>query len=176
MAVSLEGMSAEAIADLAALAKGLSENPKTRPGMLRLMKDADPSLSIPEVDIPANIGAAVKPHLDRIAKLEREGNERAIRDQITERRASLIKNKGLTEADIPEVEKLMIEKGISNHDTAADFLLSQRNSAQPTPSSFSQPAIPRPDMKAMGGNIGAWARNEATTAIADIIKNRGRAA
>lgn len=176
MAVSLEGMTPEAIADLAALAKGLSENPKTRGSFLNLMKAADPNLSIPEVDIPANIGAAVKPHLERIAKLEKEGLEREVRDRITARRAALVRDKGVSEDDIPAIEKLMVEKGIQNHETAAEFFLQQKQAAQPTPSTFSQPAIPKPDMKAMGGNIGAWARNEATSAIADIIKNRGRAA
>jgi len=172
MPVSLEGLSPEAIADLAALAKGLSDDPKTRPTFLRMMKDRDPSLSIPEVDIPANIGAAVKPYLDRIGKLENEGREREIKDTILQRRQSLIKDKGVKESDIPEIEKMMVEKGISNHDTAAEFFLSQQNSAAPTPSAFSQPAIPRPDMKAMGGNIGAWARTEAANAISDLIKGR----
>lgn len=175
MPVSLEGLSQEAIADLAALAKGLSDNPKTRGKFLGLMKEADPSLSIPEVDIPARVQERVQPHLDRLAKLERDANEREIRETIRERRAALLK-KGLSEADIPEVEKLMVEKGISSHETAADFLLAQRQSAPPTPSTFSQPSIPKPDLKAMGGNINAWARNEATNAIADLIKGRARPA
>jgi hypothetical protein len=176
MSVSLEGMTPEAIADLAALAKGLSENPKTRGQFLGMMKQADPNLSIPEVDIPARIGASVKPYVDKIAKLEREGQERAMRDMVNERRSKLVKNKGISESEIAEVEKLMVEKGIQNHDTAADFYLSQKQAAAPTPSSFSQPSIPRPDLKTMGLNINQWSRNEATNAIADIIKNRGRAA
>jgi hypothetical protein len=176
MPVSLEGMTPEAIADLAALAKGLSENPKTRGQFLGMMKQADPNLAIPEIDIPNRLSAAVKPHLEKIEKLEREGQERAMRDMVNERRSNLIKNKGVSEKDIPEIEKLMVEKGIQNHDTAAEFYLSQKNSAAPTPSAFSQPSIPRPDLKKMGLNINQWSRNEATNAIADIIKNRGRAA
>ena len=175
MAVNLEGMSPEAIADLAMLAKGWSDNPKTRGQFLGLMKQADPTLSIPELDIPANIGGALKPHLDRLAKMENELAERGIRDTINARRAALT-GKGISEKDIPEIEKIMVEKGIQSHDTAAEFFLAQRNSAPPTPSSFSQPTIPKPDMKAMGGNVGAWARSEATSAISDIIRARGRAA
>jgi len=176
MAISLEGMSEEAIKDLALLAKGLSENPKTRGRFLGIIKESDPTLSIPEIDIPLNIGAAVKPHIDRIAKLEREAGERDIKDNIRSRRDSLVKNKGIKESEIEAVEKLMVEKGISNHDTAADFFLSERKSAAPTPSTFSQPAIPKIDVKAMGGNINAWARGEATNAISDLIKGRVRAA
>jgi hypothetical protein len=59
-------MTPEAIADLAALAKGLSENPQTRGQFLGMMKRADPNLSIPEIDIPNRLSAAVKPHLDKI--------------------------------------------------------------------------------------------------------------
>jgi hypothetical protein len=170
--VSLEGMSPEAIADLALLAKGLSDNPKTRGQFLGLMKSADPSMSIPEIDIPNNIGAAVKPHLERINKLETEAREREIRDTITARRAKISKDKGLSESEVTEVEKMMVEKGISNHETAAEFYLSQKQSAAPTPSSFSQPAMPKPDLKGMGVNINQWARGEATNAIAELIKGR----
>jgi len=176
MAVSLEGMTPEAIADLAALAKGLTDNPKTRGMMLQAMKVADPNLSIPELDIPNRISSSVKPYVDKIERLEREGQERSMRDMVRERRENLVKNKGLSASDVAEVEKLMVEKGINNHDTAAEFFISQRNSAPPTPSSFSQPALPRPDLKTMGLNINQWSRNEATNAIADLIKNRGRAA
>lgn len=176
MPVSLEGMSAEAIADLAGLAKGLSENPKTRTKFLHMMKEADPSLSIPEIDTMVRLNAAVKPHLEKIDKLSNQIAERDIRDTIKERRAALAKDKGLSDADIKDVEKLMIDKGIQNHDTAAEFFIAQRNSAPPTPTTFSQPAIPRPDMKEMGGNISQWARNQATTALSEIIKNRPRAA
>ena len=172
MPVSLEGMSPEAIADLAMLAKGLSDNPKTRGSFLNLMKAADPNLSIPEVDIPARINAGVQPHLDRLQKLENNANERAIRDTIRERRAEIVKTKGVKEEDIPAIEKLMVDKGIQSHETAAEFFIAQQKSAAPTPSSFSQPAIPRPDMKSMGGNINAWARGQATEAIADLIKGR----
>jgi hypothetical protein len=175
-AVSLEGMSQEAIAEIAGLAKSLSDNPKTRGEFLTLLKKADPNVSIPEVDIPARLHAGLQPTLDRLTKMEQEANERSIRDTIKDRRELLVTSKGINREDIPAIEKLMVEKGISSHETAAEFFMAQRNSAPPTPSDFSQPAVPRPDMKAMGGNIGVWARNEATSAISDIIKNRGRAA
>jgi hypothetical protein len=176
MPVSLEGMTAEAIADLAALAKGLADDPKTRPYLLNMMKARDPSLSIPEVDIPLAIAAQTKPQFEKLAKMEREIQEREIKQNIKDRRQALMKDKGLGEKEVAEVEKMMVEKGISNHDTAADFYLSQRSAAQPTPSTFSQPSIPKPDLKKMGMNINQWSRNEATEAITDIIKNRGRAA
>lgn len=174
--VSLEGMTPEQIADLAALAKGLSDDPKTRPYFLNMMKARNPDLSIPEVDIPLQIDAAISPKLKKLEELEKKDQEREMRDMIRERRQKLMTTKGLKEEQVAEVEKLMVEKGISNHETAADFYLSQQNAATPTPSSFSHPSMPKPDLKAMGGNINAWARNEATSALSDIIKNRGRAA
>jgi hypothetical protein len=174
MAVSLEGLTPEAIADLAALSKSLSDNPKTRGHFLNLLKHADPSMSIPEVDIPARVAAASQPYREKLAAMEAKQMERDVMDNIRERRQNLMDSKGLSKADVAEVEKLMVERGISNHETAADFLLSQRQAATPTPSTggFSQPSMPKPDLKGMGVNLNAWARNTATSAVADIIKNR----
>lgn len=170
--VSLEGMSPEAIADLATLAKGLSDNPKTRQQFLGLMKTADPNLNIPEFDIPMRIANGVQPYVDKIEKLERENAEREIRDTIRSRRRAIMDKNHLSEDDVKEVEKLMIEKGISNHETAAEFFVSQKRSATPTPTAFSQPNMPKPDLKGMGLNINQWARGEATNAISDLIKGR----
>lgn len=169
---SLEGMTPEAIADLAALAKGLSENPKTRGQFLGLMKAADPNVSIPEIDIPARLSAAVRPHLQKIEQLEARERERDIKEEIEARRKALSDSRGLSKTEVAEVEKLMMEKGISNHDTAAEYYLNQKQVAAPTPSSFSQPSIPKPDLKGMGLNLNQWARSEATTAISEILKSR----
>ena len=175
-APSLEGLTPEAVADLAALAKGLSDNPKTRSQFLGLLKQADPNIAIPEIDIPNRVAAGVKPYVDKIAALEAKQLEREVADRISAQRQSLMSDKGLSKADVDAVEKLMVEKGITSHETAADFLLAQRQAAAPTPSTggFSQPSMPKPDIKSMGvgGNLNSWARNKATETITEFMKNR----
>ena len=170
--VSLEGLSPEAIADLAIVAKNLSDNPKTRKQFLGLMKTVDPTVNIPEIDIPQQLNGVLAEGLKRLQAMENKQNERDLRDNIKERRNAIVRTGIVSEAEVPEVEKLMLEKGISSHETAAQFFASQKKSAVPTPGQFGQPLMPKPDMKAMGGNINQWARSEASTAMAELIKNR----
>ena len=131
--ISLEGMSQEAINGLALLAKGLSSNSKTRDQFLNLTKTANPDLNIPEVDIPFKMQGMLDAEAKKREELENKIRENEIRQQIKENRAQLAKTKGLSEEQVQEVEKMMTEKGIVNHDTAADFYLSQQKSATPTP-------------------------------------------
>ena len=167
--ISLEGMSQDAINGLALLAKGLSSNSKTRDQFLNLTKTANPDLNIPEVDIPFKMQGMLDAEAKKREELENKIRENEIRQQIKENRAQLAKTKGLSEEQVQEVEKMMTEKGILNHDTAADFYLSQQKSATPTPSTFSgSQQVPKPDMKQFNGNITQWARNEANTMIGQI--------
>lgn len=170
---SLEGMSPDAIAGLAMLAKGLSSNPHTRNQFLQLTKAANPNMSIPEVDLPFQINNAISEERGKREALEARLRERDIRDSVISRRQEIQKSKGLSDADIADVEKLMLEKGITNHETAADFMLSQRQSAKPTPfTGYSSHSMPAVDTKSFGGNINQWARNEAANAISDIRSGR----
>jgi hypothetical protein len=171
MAVSLEGMTPEQIAEMAMLTKTMSDNPKTRGRFLGMMKELDPNTSIPEVDIARGIFGALKPALDKIEKLDNEAQVRRAEAEVMSRRNSLYES-GFTKAEVESAEKLMIDKGISDHATAARLLRLEQQAAIPTPSSFSQPAMPKINVKEMGGNINSWARNEATAALTDIMKAR----
>ena len=170
---NLEGMSAEAITDLAMLAESLGSNPKTRQKFLQLTKEANPNVSIPEVDIPRQVNGLLQQGHERLQRLERENQEMKIRATIEERRKQIMK-KGLTESDIPEIEKLMLEKGISSHDTAAEFYQSQKRAAEPTPSigGYQQNTVPTIDTKQFGGNLAKWARGTAASVIDDFRAGR----
>lgn len=134
MEVSLEGVSAEEIAGLATLAKRLGSNPKTRKDFMRLVKSDNPALSIPEVDLPDEIMAKIAEDAKERQKLEARLLESEQREEIRARREAIKRAKGLNDSQIEEVEKMMVEKGIHNHETAADFFLSQQKMAEPTPS------------------------------------------
>ena len=167
--VSLEGMSSESIAGLAMIAKGLSENPGTRNDFLKLTKAANPNLSIPEVDLPMQINHSMNAERAKIESLEREILKDRVERDVERRRSSLMESKGLSKDDVAEVEKLMIEKNIPSHETAADFYNMQRQTAKPTPySGFGSQQAPKIDTKDFGGNIKQWARNEAAQTIQGI--------
>lgn len=170
---SLEGMSPEAIAGLAMLAKGLSDNPGTRNDFLKMTKKMNPNLSIPEVDIPAVMYSTIEAESKKREALEQKIAEQEARENVRARRESLMESKGLTKSDMEEVEKLMVDKQIPSHETAAEFLLAQRQSARPTPFSGARPQqVPKIDAKDFGGNIAQWSRNEASNMIADIRAGR----
>jgi hypothetical protein len=174
MDTSLEGLSQEAIVGLAQIAKGLSDNPDTRKSFLGLVKAADPSASIPELDISNQITSAVAEERSKREALENKIMERDARDNVINRREAIKKSKGLSDEDVAEVEKIMVEKGISNHDTAAEFMVAQRQSAKPTPfqAGYGSHQAPQVDTKPYGGNIAQWSRNEAANTIADIRAGR----
>lgn len=167
--VSLEGMTPEAINGLALLAKGLSQNQATRDEFLRLTKTANPELNIPEVDIPLKMQGMIDAERKQREALEAKIREQEVRDQIKERREALMKDKKLSFEQVQEVEKLMTDKGIVNHDTAAEFYMSQQKVAAPTPSvGFGVNTVPKIDAKDFGGSIAQWSRNEAANLISDI--------
>ena len=167
--VSLEGMSPEAISGLAMIAKGLSDNPATRGEFLNLTKKANPHLAIPEVDVPVQINGAIAEERAKREALEQEILKDRVERDVEKRRLQLMKDKGLTEAQVGEVEALMVEKQIPNHETAADFYNMQRQAAKPTPyAGYGSHQLPKVDTKDFGGNIGQWARNEAAQTIHGI--------
>ena len=171
---TLEGMTPEAIANLAQLSNTLANNPSTRAEFLGLVKKADPSVSIPEVDMPEKINVAMKEANEKIEKMRRELAERDARDNVMNIRNNLVKSGKATEADIPEVEKLMLEKGISSHETAAEFYQSQKKSAVPTPSSggYNVQTVPKIDVKEFGGSLKSWGRATAAKVIDDLRAGR----
>lgn len=168
--ISLEGMSPEAISGLALLAKGLTDNPDTRKDFLTLAKKGNPHMSIPEVDIPLHMNTALEAERAERMKLEKQILTDRVERDVEKRRENLKAAKGLSDADIAEVEKLMVDKNIANHETAADFLLMSRKSAQPTPSftGYGSQQVPKPDLKEFGGNMAQWARDQAAKTIHEI--------
>jgi hypothetical protein len=164
MSVSLEGMTPEAIAELAIAAKGMLENPATRTRALTLYKEVKPDASIPEIDLPHQFNAALAEERQKREALENRMREDDVRRDIEAKRAAMV-SKGIPSDKVVEVEKLMTERGIMNHDTAADFYLSQQKLATPTSpdigSRFHSQGLPVIDAAPFGGSIKNWAKAQA---------------
>jgi len=94
---------------------------------------------------------------------------------LNKRRASLVK-KGLvaSEDDIPEVEKIMMEKKIHDHETAADYLNWMKQAAKPTSSGYNPNAMNKFDLSAYWKNPANAARNEAAKALSELRNPRSR--
>jgi hypothetical protein len=169
--MSLENLSLEARDELAALAQTLAENPDTRKDFLRMTKRVKPDLPIPELDIEDYTNRAVNRSEDRVQALEAKLRERDAVEELQSRRQSLMK-KGLiaNESEINDVEKIMLERGITNHETAAEYHQWMKQAAVPTSTGYNPSAVKQFDLNKYWKNPAAAARNEAMNALNDLRK------
>jgi hypothetical protein len=169
--MSLENVSPDARDELAALAQQLAENPATRKDFLRMTKKVKPDLPIPELEIEDSTNRAMNQAEQRVQQLEATLRERDATEMLEKRRQSLLK-KGLisSEDDIKDVEKIMLERGITNHETAAEFHQWMKQAAVPTPSGYNPSAVSQFDLNKYWKNPAVAARDEAMKALNDLRK------
>ena len=169
--MSLENLSQDARDELAALAQTLAENPDTRKDFLRMTKKVKPDLPIPELDIEDYTHKAVSRSEDRVQALEAKLREKEAMEELQKRRQSLMK-KGLisNEAEVDDVEKIMLERGITNHETAAEYHQWMKQAAVPTSTGYNPSAVKQFDLNKYWKNPAAAARNEAMNALNDQRK------
>ena len=169
---SLEDISFETRDQLALLAQQLSENPETRKDFLRLTKKMKPDMPIPELEIEEYTNKAISSQSEEMQRLRDELMKRDAVADLEKRRSKLLK-KGLvnSEEDIEEVEKVMLEKGITNHEAAAEYWAFMRQAAVPTPSGYNPSAINKFDLNKYWKNPVAGAREEASKALNEFRKN-----
>ena len=170
--MSLENLSVEAQAELAALAKSLAEDPKTRKQFLQLTKQVRPDVPIPEIEIEERTNEVLADANKRVESLEAKLRQKEAKEELDRRRQTL-RQKQLIESDdeIPEIEKLMIEKGIANHETAAEYHQWMKQAAAPTPSQFPQPVMSKFNTQDYMKNPVGAARDAAHAALAEFRKN-----
>jgi len=154
--------------EVAALAQKMSVG-KARKEFLKLAKQVEPEMAIPEVDMIADIEAREKPLLERIGKLEEKSAKDDAMLNIHERRKPLVAA-GLSAVEIDQVEKVMVEKGILNHATALDFIRNNEKLATPTTgaSGSRQPmTLPSVVTKEFFADPAKEARNVAAQVLAE---------
>jgi hypothetical protein len=170
--MSLENLSVEAQAELAALAKSLAENPSTRKQFLQLTKQVRPDVPIPEIEIEERTNSVLAEANKKVETLEQKIRQKEAKEELEKRRSALIrKNLVDSEDDIAEVEKLMVEKGIANHETAAEYHQWMKQAAAPTPSQFPQPVMSKFNTKDFMKNPTGAARDAAHAALMEFRKN-----
>jgi chromosome segregation ATPase len=167
--MSLENLSVDARDELAALAQQLAENPSTRKEFLRMTKRVKPDLPIPELEIEDHTNTAIAASEARVQSLENKLRERDAVEELQKRRNSL-KQKGLANSDddIKGIEKIMLERGITNHETAAEYHEWMKQAATPTPSGYNPQVIQKFDLNKYWKNPITAARNEAVNALQDL--------
>ena len=149
----------------------LEENPDTRKDFLRMTKKVKPDLPIPELDIEDYTHRAVSRSEDRVQALEAKLREKEAIEDLNNRRQNLMK-KGLisNESEVGDVEKIMLERGITNHETAAEYHQWMKQAAVPTSSGYNPSAVKQFDLNKYWKNPVSAARNEALNALNDLRK------
>lgn len=172
---TLEDLSQEQRDELALLARDLSDSPETRKDFLSLVRKKRPNQPMPELDIDERLTRAEAAQAEKIAALEAKLSDKDMRSELERRRAKLITDgKAANQEDIEAIEKVMLDKGIQSHDTAADYWDWMKGSAKPTPPSYNTQFIDntaRDTLKDYWKNPISAARNEAAKALQDLRKN-----
>ena len=171
--MSLEDMSFEQRDQLALLMRELSDNPATRKDVLRLTKQLKPDLVIPELDIENNTKSYVDKLEQRLMMRDAKDREQdAVRDLESRRNKLMKKGFVQNEDDIHEVEKIMLEKGITNHESAAEYWQWMKQSATPTPTGYNPSAVSKFDLGKYYKNPVGAARDEASKALQELRQNK----
>lgn len=170
----------EEILGYAEMSESLMQSPKHRTAFQRILKDANPNLSIPELEIEERVAARVKPLAEETAALkakdaarESERQQEVLYENL--RDARVIANR----SEFGELVKYAAEKGFQTNDVglkiAAAHRDSERELAEPTPQNAATSILPSNFKDIMKDPTG-WARKTANDAFRTIVKNRGRAA
>ena len=169
--MSLEDVSYEARDELARLAKQLSDSPETRNQFLKLAKQVRPDVSMPEIEIEERYTKKFQDFESKLAARDAKQAERDAMDNLEYRRNSLVE-KGLVNSrdEIQEVEKLMLDKGITNHEAAAEYHKYMKQAAIPTPSGYNPNPMRKFDLSAFHKNPIQAARETAAQALSEFRK------
>ena len=169
--MSLENLDPSARDELAALAQQLAENPETRKEFLRMTKKVKPDLPIPELELENTVNRAVAQSDQRVQQLEAKLREKEAMETLEKRRQALLeKNLIANKDEIKDVEKLMLERGITNHETAAEYHKWMKQAAVPTSSGYNPNAVKQFDLGRYWKNPANAAREEAVKAFNDLRK------
>jgi hypothetical protein len=170
--MSLEDIPQEGRDELALIYKTLADHPETRKDILKLTKKVRPDLPIPELEIEERTSQANLELRKEIEMLRNDAMERDAREKLNSRRSTL-KQKGLasSDEDIDQIEKVMIEQQIPNHETAAQYWQWMKQSATPTPTTTYNPSpLNGMNLNNFWKNPVRGAREEAAKALMDLRK------
>lgn len=172
---TLEDLPQETRDELALLARDLSESPETRKDFLRLAKMKRPNMPVPELEIDERIAKTETEAATRIQQLENKLSERDMRDELQRRRNLLLaEGKAANSEEVEAIEKLMLEKGITSHETAADYHKWMQQAATPTPARYNRnvlDASAKDTLNKYWKNPVTAAREQAANALDEIRKN-----
>ena len=169
--MSLENASYEERDALALLAKDLSNNPETRSQFMQLTRKVRPEVAMPELEIQERVNSQLDQYQQKISSLEAKLQERDVVNNLEQRRKALLDKRLVESRDqIQDVEKIMLEKGITNHEAAAEYYNFMKQAAVPTPTGYNPNPMKQFDLSAFRKNPIQAARDVAAQAMQEFKK------
>jgi hypothetical protein len=170
----LEGVSPDEAMQSGLVLSRLLKNPKTRAQALGLIKQNDPNLNVPEVDIPASFEAHLKPIQEQLTALAKENGELKLsnarkgilEDLVTDGLAANI-------AEAKLIEKFAVDEKIADYKSAAKFYKMSQQQAEPTAdfTIMGGPLDMPENFKDIAKDPKRWAQNAGLAALNDYRKN-----
>lgn len=151
----------------AQLVDSLYQNPATRGRLLEVIKDAYPTIRIPEIEARAEVAAAVAPMAQTIQQLQTELSTRDMREAHNQVR----RRHDFSESEWQEVQDLAVKRQIGDMGAAAELYLAQQQTASPR---FAPTPIRQPDQKQLWQNPARWAREEAYNVLNEFAAANAR--
>ena len=109
----------------------------------------------------------------QLQSLESKQMEKDIRSRIDSEKRQAQDRYKLSEDDMKEVSKLMVESGIGSYDKAADYYRLSQQAAKPTSDKIAEhSAMTLPGDAELFKDRAGWARREAYKALHEIEQNR----
>jgi hypothetical protein len=109
----------------------------------------------------------------QLQTLEAKQMEKEIRNRVDTEKMQAQKKYKLSDDDMKEVSKTMLENGIGSYDIAADYFTKSRQLAKPTTDHYQEhSSLTLPGDVELFKDRTAWARKEAYKAINEIERNR----
>jgi hypothetical protein len=175
----IEDFSPETRDEMARLLHEMSENPETREQVLRLTKQVRPSMTIDSIELKDQMNSSLEQSNRRVEMLEQKLRQKELEAELQAKRRSLVENGKASSLDeVAEIEKVMVEKRIADHETAAEYHAYMKEAARPTPSQFSSSNVMNESARDMLAkfwkNPAAAARDEAAKALTDIRRGNAR--
>lgn len=161
------------------LARSLFGNPKTRPGMQKLIRELHPEADLPELDARAAVADA-RAATDRATKAAERLENDAVTRRLEDERAKVVAAGLATREEIPAIEKLMQDVPMGDHMAAARYHRTLTAPAAPTTTSRGSYVMPGKDGSAFfkglfTGNFDdatKWAAERAYKDVADLRAGR----
>jgi hypothetical protein len=110
---------------------------------------------------------------EQIQSLESKQMEKEIRSRVDKEKTDAQKRYNLSEDEMKEVSKMMIESGIGSYEKAADYYRLQKQAAKPTSDAVREhSSLTLPNDMELFKDRNGWARKEAYRALNEIEQNR----